>query len=47
MSLKLGKYLALSGTDFSGKSAEQMQQLFRQTLDRGMHGLCYSAYEEG
>ncbi|MCC7465419.1 MAG: hypothetical protein IT261_04075 [Saprospiraceae bacterium] len=47
MSHKLGKYLALSGTDFSGKTPEQMQQLFRQSLEKGMHGLCYSAYEEG
>lgn len=24
-----------------------MRDLFRQTLEAGMHGLCYSAYEEG
>ncbi len=47
MSFKLGKYLALSGMDYSGKSPEQVQNLFRQTLEGGMHGLCYSAYEEG
>lgn len=47
MSFKLGKYLSLSGTDYTGKSAEQIQNLFRQTLEKGMHGLCYSAYEEG
>jgi glucan 1,3-beta-glucosidase len=47
MSLKSGKYLALSGTDYSGKSPEEIQTLFRQTLEGGMHGLCYSAYEEG
>lgn len=39
--------MALSGTDYSGKSPEQLQSLFRQTLEDGMHGLCYSAYEEG
>lgn len=39
--------MALSGTDYSGKSPEQLQNLFRQTLEDGMHGLCYSAYEEG
>lgn len=47
MSFRLGKYLALSGVDYSGKSPEQLQSLFKQTLEEGMHGLCYSAYEEG
>ena len=47
MSFRQGKHLTLSGTDYSGKSPEQMQSLFRQTLEGGMHGLCYSAYEEG
>ncbi len=47
MSLKLGKYLSLSGYDYAGKTSEQLQELFRQRLQDGMHGLCYSAYEEG
>ncbi|WP_373549070.1 glycosyl hydrolase family 17 protein [Haliscomenobacter sp.] len=47
MSFRLGKHLALSGIDYSGKSPEQLQILFKQTLEAGMHGLCYSAYEEG
>lgn len=47
MSFRLGKYLALSGIDYTGKSPEQLQSLFKQTLEEGMHGLCYSAYEEG
>ncbi|MDX2285446.1 MAG: glycosyl hydrolase family 17 protein [Bacteroidia bacterium] len=47
MSLRAGKQLALSGTNYSGKSPEEIRSLFRQTLDAGMHGLCYSAYEEG
>lgn len=47
MSFKQGKILALSGTDYSDKSPEQIQSLFRQVLEGGMHGLCYSAYEEG
>ncbi|MBK6930155.1 MAG: glycosyl hydrolase [Saprospirales bacterium] len=47
MSFKQGKHLALSGTNYSDKSPEQLQSLFRQTLEGGMHGLCYSAYEEG
>lgn len=47
MSLRPGKHLALSGIDYSGKTTEQLRSLFRQTLEGGMHGLCYSAYEEG
>lgn len=47
MSFRQGKHLTLSGTDYSGKSPEQIQDLFRQALENGMHGLCYSAYEEG
>jgi glucan 1,3-beta-glucosidase len=47
MSFRLGKHLTLSGIDYSGKSPEQLQSLFKQTLEGGMHGLCYSAYEEG
>lgn len=47
MSFRIGKHLTLSGTDYSGKSPEQLRSLFRQTLEGGMHGLCYSAYEEG
>jgi len=47
MSFRLGKHLTLSGIDYSGKSPEQVQNLFQQTLEGGMHGLCYSAYEEG
>ncbi len=47
MSFRLGKHLTLSGIDYSGKSPEQLQSLFKQTLEAGMHGLCYSAYEEG
>lgn len=47
MSLRLGKHLSLAGSDYSGLSPEQLKSLFRQTLEGGMHGLCYSAYEEG
>lgn len=47
MSFRLGKHLTLSGIDYSGKTPDQLQSLFKQTLEGGMHGLCYSAYEEG
>lgn len=47
MSLRPGKYLSLSGIDYSKKSPAELKALFRQMLEGGMHGLCYSAYEEG
>jgi exo-beta-1,3-glucanase (GH17 family) len=47
MSFKADKYLVLSGTNYSDKTPEQIQSLFRQTLEGGMHGICYSAYDEG
>lgn len=47
MSLRLGKHLSLAGSDYAGQSPEQLKSQFRQTLESGMHGICYSAYEEG
>jgi len=48
MSLREGKMMSLAGgINFAGKSKEELQDLFRKTLDKGMHGLCFSPYEEG
>lgn len=48
MSVREGKILALAGgVDFTNKSKEELKHLFRKVLDNGMHGLCFSAYEEG
>lgn len=47
MSRRPGKHLALTGTNYTNISTEQLQELFQQTLENGMHGLCFSAYEEG
>ena len=47
MSFRPEKKLALAGLDYTNKSIEQIQDLFRIALENGMHGLCYSAYEEG
>ena len=46
MSFRSGKIKGLKGIDLSNKSQEQLRALFRDALS-GMHGLCYSAYEEG
>tara|TARA_R110001632_G_scaffold19898_4_gene59833 strand:- start:11012 stop:11920 length:909 start_codon:yes stop_codon:yes gene_type:complete len=36
-----------AGVDFSGLSKEELEKLWRKTLDNGMHGLCFSMYEDG
>jgi exo-beta-1,3-glucanase (GH17 family) len=47
MSFRSTKQLALSGINQADKTPEQLRALFRETLENGMHGLCYSAYDEG
>lgn len=47
MSFRSGKIKGLKGIDLSNKSQKELSELFRETLNNGMHGLCYSAYEEG
>jgi glucan 1,3-beta-glucosidase len=41
------KMLALAGENFNDKSSKELRELFRKVLDAGMHGLCFSPYEEG
>ncbi|GAA4272039.1 glycosyl hydrolase family 17 protein [Aquimarina gracilis] len=41
------KFLALASIDYEGKSLEDLQALFSKFLTKGMHGLCFSPYEEG
>lgn len=47
MSYVAGKKLSLSGIDFSGKSLQETRDLFTETFEKGMHGICMSPYEEG
>ena len=47
MSFRKEKQLSLQGIDYTNKSKEDIHALFRKVLENGMHGLCYSAYEEG
>jgi exo-beta-1,3-glucanase (GH17 family) len=44
---KAHKTKSLSGINFAGKSKADVADLFRKTLEGGMHGLCMSPYEEG
>lgn len=47
MSYRLDKKWSIKGIDLKSKTSEQIDELFRKVLEEGMHGLCYSAYEEG
>lgn len=35
------------GLDFSELASEDLRKLWRDTLNKGMHGLCFSMYEDG
>ena len=47
MSIRNEKFLALASIDYAGKSVKELRSLFREYLDTGMHGICFSPYEEG
>jgi len=47
MSVREGKILSLTGLDLENKTTKGLQNLFKRTLKGGMHGLCFSPYEEG
>lgn len=55
MSYREGKKFSLkeldqshyTGVDFSKHSSESLEELWRKTLNNGMHGLCFSLYEDG
>ncbi|MFC6877148.1 glycosyl hydrolase family 17 protein [Flavobacterium myungsuense] len=38
---------SFKGVDYSTQSSEQLINLFSQVLKTGMHGLCFSLYEDG
>jgi exo-beta-1,3-glucanase (GH17 family) len=40
-------YTEYSGVDFSDYSAEDLRKLWQSTLKKGMHGICFSMYEDG
>ncbi len=47
MSYRPDKILSHTGLDFSKKSDEEIQRLFADVLNAGMHGICFSIYEDG
>ena len=36
-----------AGVDFSKISGDELKELWLQTLQNGMHGICFSMYEDG
>jgi glycoside/pentoside/hexuronide:cation symporter, GPH family len=36
-----------SDIDFTSKSSNEIKQIFKSTLNSGLHGICFSPYEEG
>ena len=36
-----------SGVDFGKYSSDELKELWRKTIKNGMHGLCFSLYEDG
>ncbi|MEL0455315.1 glycosyl hydrolase family 17 protein [Flavobacteriaceae bacterium SZ-1-7] len=47
MSYRADKIMSLSGGQLDNKTSKGLQNLFKRVLKNGMHGLCFSPYEEG
>lgn len=47
MSKRTGKLLALTGIDVNSASDEKLNAMFAQVMQNGLHGIGFSAYEEG
>ncbi|SMO43870.1 Exo-beta-1,3-glucanase, GH17 family [Saccharicrinis carchari] len=47
MSARKEKLLSLYGVNFSGKNYDELLSMYKNTLNKGVHGLCMSPYEEG
>ncbi len=44
---KYGKIMTLAGVELNKLSEKQLLDLYREYLENGMHGLCFSPYGEG
>ena len=42
----VGNFAQHEGNDFTTFSSEKIEQLWKNTLEKGMHGLCFSMYED-
>ena len=41
------KIKSLAGLNLENKTTKGLENLFKKTLKNGVHGLCFSPYEEG
>lgn len=46
MSVRRGKIMSLAGVSSANKTGKDLNNLFNKTLNKGMHGVCFSPYEE-
>lgn len=47
MSYRGDKIMSLSGANLENKTRKGLENYFKRVLSNGMHGLCFSPYEEG
>ncbi|WP_299219073.1 glycosyl hydrolase family 17 protein [uncultured Aquimarina sp.] len=47
MSVRKEKFLTLASLDYTDKTTGDLKQMYKQVLENGMHGLCFSPYVEG
>ncbi|MFD0835601.1 glycosyl hydrolase family 17 protein [Mariniflexile aquimaris] len=47
MTFRAERVGSLTGTELSKKTKKGLENLFKRVLKNGMHGLCFSPYEEG
>jgi glucan 1,3-beta-glucosidase len=47
MAAKTDTLIGLAGIDFSASSPDEIKALYKETLQAGMHGICFSPYAEG
>jgi glucan 1,3-beta-glucosidase len=47
MSFRKENKMVLAGVDFASVRDDELNALFKRYLENGMHGLCYSIYEDG
>ena len=47
MSYRKEKFLSLTGVDLNNLDSDRLKKMSRTVLENGMHGLCFSPYDEG
>lgn len=47
MASKSETLISLAGVDFSSVSKDELKSIFKETLEAGLHGICFSPYTEG